>query len=484
MTRDDYYYQLSTGEKKVIDETYYENTPVHFYNPYETSYKPKKTIGTITENDIYGENGVFAKASELATKALIKKSGGDKNIEKASELVEDLIQVSEQFYGKGSINEKIITAQKELENAGLKEIKESMGKISEYTSYQDKFIPNLIEHIDEWKKIIEKGCKQWDIIISDPLTETFANFSDDKESTVCVKPTAIKKTEALNSMMKSLYEELSSLSSDMDVQAKTARLKKFFSRVNSEYANQEVSFRGKGASYKKKKDTNITLSNLFYYLEMNYDKLAGFMVETGTVAFLQELEKYKEVVLAGNDYVKMLYNNNYSTRAKTDFSVDGFNISAKFHLDNVKPNENKKNTSPTTAFQNHTLNAILAQTLAVGGGRQQPYKAAILLHLYHKNGLDDSFKRFVIWTMGVKSIVGNNRDDAVDIIYDTLHGIRFVSDLFNDFVRKENQKTLSVSKSKDTKYDVIGNFMKDRILTSSEVDEAISEYSFKITSKN
>lgn len=74
------------------------------------------------------------------------------------------------------------------------------------------------------------------------------------------------------------------------------------------------------------------MSNIFYYLEMNYDKLIGFMVETGTIAILKEMETYQDVFWMGNKNVSMLYDGTYSTKVKTDIKVDNFNIYAKIYL--------------------------------------------------------------------------------------------------------------------------------------------------------
>lgn len=475
---------MNTEDKS--NEYYFNNTKVNnnindveatFYNPYEQGENISKKIGSITENDIYGKSGVFSIAQQLATNRL--DGNNSEKFQQATELVEELDKLRAHYYNRTGAATRIKKSQEKMKAKGIKEIKKDVAndKSLKYSSYTKDLVPSLKKNLNKWISLLNSAQEEWNSIMKKDIIKALSDKKTLENSGIKLEQGRLKNVDMVQKFCFSLLNKLKKLKEEINNTAKELQDEDFLNILQEiqselEEIDDTTSFRGTGAE--KKKTNNIPLSTVFTYLEMSFESMAGFGVELATIDALNKKKKFFATLL-GSSKTKML-NDDYLTTSKTDIKTDEFNISVKFHA--VEPTfDGEKIKDVATNFQTHSFKVVLNQAILKGKNIDID-KLKVLLHLQEDKNSSE-IKNFIAYSMGVKSIVGNNKEDTIDIIYDTANGVQLVSEFLQKYTKETNYKTLSISITKDNNK-AVENILKKRILEKSDVQKIAEYYTVKI----
>lgn len=442
----------------------YQNMEVYFYDPFieKSNTSEKKQIKNIEDTDI--ENRI-SYAKEQSNKRLKEKFGNEDNLNESLTLVKEAVTLYNEDAKNGWQKKNALLAQySENMSKKVTEIFEKIAGKNEnskykYASYTKKIKPGLAKLAEEDAKTIWECSKQLEEAIKQSSLKIFV-VDKGKDGIVDFDMTKYKKIEQTIATFKAVAAKLLKIQREK----KIIETDEIAAEVDSVLKKLEGNdgykkYRGFGATQSKtnkvKEEDIITFSNMYTYLSGAVASAIGIATEAELAQMLNGQDIMESLIaslkggeilnntpfpfsVAGADKTALLLSNGQSLETTSKVDISGiFNISVKSHLSAIDGEGNlKDDKSISVSYLKTTLNRFFLTSTNTKGN--QGYRSHFVYKIY-KDGLQNDMKQAFLYAYAVRALVGNNKNDLVELYFDTHGGVHLITDFLDKFLCEKDE---------------------------------------------
>lgn len=477
----------------MADKKVYSDLKVYFYDPINNLNRAPENFSEIND-DLIKDRIKFAKST--LERRLRERLGSDYK-EQFEQLRKEIEIYNKTFLLDSAEIIKYNEANQETIKNILNKIAEvdttknisSQNKTRQYASYTNKIIPNLIKLTEQEVNELERiNGELINAVTQSPLGVFFTDKSTDKIKQISA--TQYKKVEQTINTIDKLCKTLKDRIGENKKRITDDELKgKLRNALNELEQNHDFKYRGRGAKGVNK-DELITFGNMYYYLTGNLFTILGMAAECQLAEHFNALDNMTATVV-GSDKVDQMNMLGLAmlTTSKVDLKVNNFNISAKTHGSQIT--EDGEKSSKTSIISTSYLTTSL-QTFFVTStppGEQNDLKRYFLLNALHDGRSKDSTRKqlnqAVLYAYCVKALVGNNKDDIIDVYYDSHGGCHLITDFLTGYVNgtKKLRSTIDFADANVQKFNLLkskykedGDYLKDNYQLKDIYDDLNRKY--------
>lgn len=476
----------------MVDKKIYNDLEIYFYDPINNLNCASENFSKIND-DLIQDRIKFAKST--LEKRLRERLGSDykeqfEQLRKEIEIYNKtfLLDSAEIIRYNQKNQETIRNILNKIAEVDTTKSISSQNKTRQYASYTNKIIPNLIKLTEQEVNELERiNGELINAVTQSPLGVFFTDKSTDKIKQISA--TQYKKVEQTINTIDKLCKTLKNRIDEEGNVITNEQLKKNLREaLNDLEKNHDFKYRGRGAKGVNKNKL-ITFGNMYFYLNGDLFKILGMAAECQLAEHFNAIYGM-EATVVGSDRVDQMNKLNYfmDTTSKVDLKINNFNISAKTHGSEITEEGEKTETSSiSTSYLTTSLQTFFVTSTPPG--EQNDLKRYFLLNALHDGRSKDSTRKqlnqAVLYAYCVKALVGNNKDDIVDVYYDSHGGCHLITDFLTGYVNgtKKLKSRIDFGDANVQKFNLLkskykedGDYLKDNYQLENIYDDLNAKY--------